>query len=82
MSEQPRGDKMGVEETCRDYFENLISPYTARKLFREGKLPGVKVGGQIIFSRSELDKWFNEQSKENVKKQSAGQYGQLRAVAK
>jgi len=32
-----------------------IHPYTAKRLAREGKLPGFKVGGQWRFKKKELE---------------------------
>lgn len=79
--EQIRGDMMTAEETSADYFEGKISPYTVRDLWRRGELPGVKCGGRLIFSRTELARWFTEQARANVEKQK-GEYGKLRAAGK
>jgi len=34
-----------------------IHPYTIKRLAREGKFPGFKVGGQWRFRKDALDKW-------------------------
>jgi len=34
-----------------------IHPYTLRRLAREGKIPGFKVGGQWRFRKDEIEKW-------------------------
>ena len=38
-------DKMTVGETSEGFFRGAVSPYTLRKLVREGKLPACYVGG-------------------------------------
>lgn len=70
---------MTAEETSKIYFEGKISPYTVRDLWRQGKLPGCKLGGRLIFSRVELDRWFQEQSRANVERQN---HGKLRTVGR
>jgi excisionase family DNA binding protein len=40
-----------------------VHPYTVKRLAREGKLPGFKVGGQWRFDSQEIEKWKKEQSK-------------------
>lgn len=40
-----------------------VHPYTVKRLAREGKLPGFKVGGQWRFDALEIDKWRKEQSR-------------------
>lgn len=41
-----------AEEVAK-YFR--VHPYTVKRLAREGKLPGFKVGGQWRFKRSEIE---------------------------
>ena len=74
------GDKMTADEVASDYFEGKISAYTVRDLWRRGELPGVKLG-RLIFSRQELDRFFQEKSRAKVGKQKT-EYGKLRAVGK
>ena len=50
--------------TAEEIAEYLrIHPYTVKRLARERKLPGFKVGGQWRFDSQEIDKWKKEQSK-------------------
>lgn len=77
--EQARGDKMLAEEVSADYFNGKLSAYTVRDLWRRGQLPGVKCGGRLIFSRTELDRWFAEQSRVKVESQKM-EYGKIRQV--
>lgn len=74
-----KGDKMTAEETSADYFEGKISPYTVRDLWRRGELPGCKLGGKIIFSRSELNRFFTEKSRANIERREP-ERGKLRVV--
>ena len=34
-----------------------LHPYTVRRLCREGKIPGFKIGGQWRFDKKEFDEW-------------------------
>lgn len=74
-----RGDKMTPQDVSGDYFEGKVSAYTVRDLWRRGELPGCKLGGRLIFSRSELDRWFAEKSRANMERQEPQQHG-IRAV--
>lgn len=40
-----------------------IHPYTVRRLAREKKLPGFRIGGQWRFNRSQLGVLINSKSK-------------------
>ncbi len=46
-----------------------LHPYTIRRLCREGKISGFKVGGQWRFRKDEIDAW----SKAPMKKRRRGQ---------
>ncbi|OPX85731.1 helix-turn-helix domain-containing protein [Pelotomaculum sp. PtaB.Bin117] len=81
QKEPDLGDKLTVEEVSRDYFGGKISAYTVRDLWRRGQLPGVKCGGRLIFSRSELTRWFTEQSRANVERQES-EHGKLRVITR
>lgn len=70
---------MTPDEVSTDYFEGKVSAYTVRDLWRRGELPGVKLGGRLIFSREELDRFFREKSRANVEKKSPN-VGCLRVV--
>lgn len=82
MMQRSRGDKMTAEEVSKDFFESKISPWTVRDLWRRGEIPGLKCAGRLIFSRTELERWFREQSRANMEKYTPGQHGKLRAVGK
>ena len=47
-------DILTAEEVA-NYFR--IHPYTVKRLAREGKLPGFKIGGQWRFEQNVLEKW-------------------------
>lgn len=49
----PRKEVITAEEVAK-YLR--IHPYTVRRLAREGKLPGFKIGGQWRFKKEEIDK--------------------------
>lgn len=34
-----------------------VHPYTVKRLAREGKIPGFKIGGQWRFDRKEFEEW-------------------------
>lgn len=69
--------------TAKDVAEMLgISEYCVRDYFRKGLLPGVRLGGRIIFDLPELDRWFKERSRANVERKEVQQFGKLRAVGK
>lgn len=76
--EQVQGDKMTADEVASDYFEGKISAYTVRDLWRRGQLPGVKCG-RLIFSRSELDRWFAEKSRLHVEGHKV-EHGKIRKI--
>ena len=40
-----------------------IHPYTVRRLAREGKLPGFRIGGQWRFNRSQIGVLVNSKTK-------------------
>lgn len=56
----PSKDVLTAEEVAK-YLR--IHPYTVRRLVRECKLPGFKVGGQWRFNKSEIDKLLKGQVK-------------------
>lgn len=48
----------------------LISGYAARLLFLQGKIPGVRIGGDnspILIDLDGLEKWIAEQARANIK---------------
>ena len=49
----PRKEVITAEEVAK-YLR--IHPYTVRRLARDGKLPGFRVGGQWRFRKDEIDK--------------------------
>ncbi|GEM_PF-3630005 len=62
----------------------LITAYAGRKLFLEGKIPGVRIGGEnspILIDLEGLEKWIEEQSQANIKQEQQLQgYGMLRKI--
>lgn len=44
-----------------------LAEKTAYRLAAEGKLPGFKVGGAWRFRKAEIDRWINEQERNNQK---------------
>ena len=40
-----------------------LHPYTIRRLAREGKLPGFRIGGQWRFNRSQMNILINSKQK-------------------
>lgn len=78
--EQTQGDKMTAEQAAREFFDGLISAWTVRDLWRRGEIPGVKCGGRLIFSRIELTKWYEEQSRASVWQSQDAGYGKLRVA--
>lgn len=80
-SEQIRGDKMTVKQTREFYFNDEYSDYTIRDWARRKLIPHAKIGGRLIFSRSELDRFFQEKMRQSVMDQGAQEYGKLRMVA-
>lgn len=79
MAYTPRHDKLTAEEVASEKILGPRSAWSIREAWRRGEIPGVKIGGRIIFSRAELEKWFNEQSRANLQKQDAD-YGRLRQI--
>jgi hypothetical protein len=57
-----------------------LSEYTVRDLWRRGLIPGVKLGGRLIFDLPELDKWFQTEQRKNVERNNALKTGKLRQV--
>jgi excisionase family DNA binding protein len=52
--------------TLREVAEYLkLAEKTAYRLAAEGKLPGFKVGGSWRFKESDIEKWIDEQKKNN-----------------
>lgn len=63
--------------------DGLISTYMARKLFKEGKLPGIRLGNSmILIDLDGLERMFEVLSQDNLKEenQKKQEYGQLRKV--
>ncbi len=52
-------DVLTAEEVAKHL---RIHPYTVRRLVRDGKLPGFKVGGQWRFNRTEMDAFMNSKN--------------------
>ena len=51
-------DKFIESYTVDEVAEALkLHPYTVRRLCREGKMPGFKIGGQWRFDKKEFDEW-------------------------
>lgn len=54
--------------TVKELAEYLkIAEKTAYRFASEGKLPGFKVGGAWRFRKAEIDRWINEQERNNQK---------------
>ena len=49
-----------------------IHPYTAKRLAREGKLSGFKIGGQWRFRKDDIDQWSKSYSFAQGIKKSKG----------
>jgi len=43
-----------------------LHPYTIRRLAREKKIPGFRVGGQWRFRKDEIDKWSKSGNTKNA----------------
>lgn len=41
-----------------------LNPYTVRRLVREGKIPGFKIGGQWRFRKEEIDRFIKNLEKQ------------------
>ena len=56
--------KLTETYTIEEVAEALkLHPYTVRRLCREGKLPGFKVGGQWRFHKESIDKFIKSKVK-------------------
>ena len=67
---------MSINRLCKikelpEKTNGLISQYMGRKLFLEGKLPGVRLGNSmILIDLDGLEKMFDEQANANIQKES------------
>lgn len=55
---------LNVKE-LKDYLS--ISESTVRKLVREKKIPHFRIASKILFDQDVIDKWLDEQQKDNYK---------------
>lgn len=67
------------------YTNRLITAYAGRKLFLEGQIPGVRLGGPnspILIDLDGLEKWLETKSQANVKVEQpeGNEYGKLRKI--
>lgn len=67
---RPLPDKLTAEEVAAEKVLGPRSAWSIRQAWRRGEIPGVKIGGRLIFSRAELERWFAEQSRANLKGQA------------
>ncbi len=61
----------------------IISQYMGRKLYLEGKIPGVRLGNSIILVDLDgLEQWLQDQAQANVKQSELEQiaYGKIRRI--
>lgn len=80
ITNTPLGKTKGFSKDVAEMFG--ISEYTVRDLWRRGLLPGVKLGGRLIFDLPEIDRWFKEEQRKSVERKQNSEYGKLRAVGK
>lgn len=64
----------------------IITPYSGRKLFLEGKIPGCRIGGDnspILIDLDGLEEWLQKMAQANVKaeEEAQGKVRQLRIYA-
>jgi excisionase family DNA binding protein len=51
-----------------------VHPMTVYRLLKQGRLPGVRLGGVWRFSRQAMERWESEQEKRTLRTSSKYQY--------
>jgi len=75
------GKKMADMMEAKEAAEYLrVSYWSVLNWARQRKIPHVRVGSRVLFSREGLDRWIADMEAQSVRKPEPIEYGKLRKI--